>query len=153
MRVDAALLVLRVAGLGLLLLHGIGKMKGLLAGTSQFPASVANLGFPLPTVFAWAAALTEVVGGTLIAIGLFTRVAAAFAAFTMAVAAFGRHKAHLWVLGQAGLYSVSPEQARAWGSPELALAYLLIFVALALAGAGRYAVDARRGGGAGRKRR
>lgn len=152
MRLDAALLVLRLAGVGLLFLHGVGKIKGLAAGTSSFPASVEGLGFPFPAAFAWAAALAEVVGGGLVAIGLFTRVASVFAAFTMAVAAFARHKGHLWLLGKAGLYSVAPEQARAWGSPELALTYLVIFVALALAGAGRYSLDARRGG-AGRKRR
>ena len=89
---NLALFLLRLSGLYLALGHGWGKISGLLAGTSKFPDGLTEMGFPMPLVFAWIAALTEVVGGLFIATGLFTRVAALFAGFTMFVAAFVAHK-------------------------------------------------------------
>ena len=99
------------------------------------------MGFPLPGLFAWAAALAEFFGGLAVAAGLGTRVAAGFAGFTMLVAAFGRHKAHLHLLVMLGLMDASASQRESWGNPELALAYLLIFGALVLTGGGRYSLD------------
>jgi putative oxidoreductase len=139
--VDVGLLVLRFAGLGLAIFHGWGKLSGLLAGTSRFAEGVAAMGFPMPVVFAWAAALSEVVGGLLVFLGFGTRIAAAFCAITVAVAAFGRHHAHHYLLGKLGLMTITPEQEKAWGNPELALVYMLAFVTLALAGAGRLSLD------------
>ena len=53
---DAALFVLRLSGLGLALAHGWPKIERLLSGQgAPFIEGVANLGFPYPTVFAWAA--------------------------------------------------------------------------------------------------
>ena len=112
--------VLRVfAGLSMALAHGLGKVppsEGLVQAT-------AGMGFPLPGLFAWAAALSEFGGGLLLALGLATRPAAVFVGFTMAVAAFIRH-------------ADDP-----FGSQEKALLYLAICVALALIGAGKYSVD------------
>jgi putative oxidoreductase len=145
---DLGLLILRLAGGGLALAHGWGKVISLSAGQGErLIAGVAELGFPAPGLFAWAAALAEFVGGLLVVIGLGTRVAAAFAAFTMIVAAFGRHKAHLHLLGLLGLQQNTPEMLRAWGNPELALVYLCAFLAIALIGPGRFALDAMIGRG------
>jgi putative oxidoreductase len=47
-----------------------------------------NIGFPLPTLFALAATLAEFLGGILLAIGLFTRQAAAALTVSMAVAVY-----------------------------------------------------------------
>ena len=139
---DIALLILRLTGLLLALGHGWGKVVSLSSGGGdRLVQSVAELGFPLPGLFAWAAALAEFLGGLCVALGLGTRVAAGFAAFTMAVAAFGRHRAHAQLLAWAGLTSPSDEARKAWGNPELALVYLAIFVAIALLGAGRLALD------------
>jgi putative oxidoreductase len=118
---DAGLLVLRVgAGLGMALAHGLGKLPP----SDGFVDATAALGFPLPVVFAWLAALAEFGGGLLVALGLATRPAAAFAAFTMAVAFFGAHAGD------------------PFGDREMAFLYGIVFVALALTGAGRFSADA-----------
>ena len=139
---DLGLLTLRLSGLLLLGYHGWGKLSALATGGGErFVQGVTELGFPAPIVFAWAAALAESVGGVLLAAGLFTRVAAAAAAFTMAVAAFVRHHALDQALNALGIRAVSAEQLEAWGKPELALVYLLIFLGILLLGPGRYALD------------
>ncbi len=119
---DLGLLLLRLfVGLSLAFAHGLGKLPP----SERFLAGVEEMGFPLPVFFGWAAAVSEFGGGILIALGLLTRPAAFFVAVTMAVAAFIR---------QAG----SP-----FGERELALLYGAAAVMLLLAGAGRYAIDAR----------
>ena len=139
---DIALLLLRPAGLYLALGHGWGKIVALSGGQGdRFVEGVAGLGFPAPALFAWAAALSEFAGGICVALGLGTRVAAAFAGFTMLVAAFGRHHAHGHFLSWLGAAPASEETLKAWGNPELAVVYLLVFAAVALAGPGRFAVD------------
>jgi len=114
-------LVRGVFGLTLALGHGLPKVRG---DMSQFAQGVAALGFPFPVFFAWCASLAEFLGGLLVAVGLFTRPAAAFAGFTMAVALF-RHRAD------------------PFGRMELALLYLTVMLAVVLAGAGPWSLDAR----------
>lgn len=117
---DLGLLVLRLcAGLSLALAHGWGKVPP----TDGFVEATAGMGFPLPTLFAWAAGLSEFAGGLLIAIGLLTRPAAVFVAITMGTAFFVRHGADPFREG------------------ELAFVYLAAALTLVLTGAGRYAVD------------
>jgi putative oxidoreductase len=81
-------------------------------------------GFPLPGVCGWAAIFSEFVGGLLLAVGLLTRPAAAFVLATLAVAAFYVHAA-------------DPFQRK-----ELALAYVLVSIAVLIAGPGRFSIDA-----------
>jgi putative oxidoreductase len=140
-REDLGLLVLRLAGLGLALAHGLPKVTSLAAGTSQLPTAVARLGFPLPTAFAWAAAMGELLGGLLVALGLFTRVGAALAAFTMFVAAFLQHHAFSRLLVSLRLRYVAEDTLKAWGNPELALLYLAVLLAVLVMGPGRIALD------------
>ena len=142
---DFGLLVLRLAGLYLALGHGLDKVTGLAAGQSRFPEGLAAMGFPLPLLFAWAAALAEFAGGLAMALGFFTRWAAALAGFTMVVAAFGRHRAASHLLAGLGLVPASAESVKAWGNPELALLYLLVCAAVGLLGPGRFSIDAKRG--------
>ena len=121
---DLGLLWLRVlAGLGMAH-HGFGKIFG--GRMDQFAQGVAQLGFPMPETFAWAAALSEFLGGVCLILGLGTRLAAAAIFATMSVAAFLRHAADL--------LSVK----------ELALVYWTITGTLMLTGAGVFSFDQRR---------
>ena len=140
---DAGLLVLRLSGLGLALAHGWAKVVSLSAGggEARFVGGVEALGFPLPYLFAWAAALAEFAGGILIALGLFTRIAAASAAISMFVASFMRHRFAQQLLVWAGVLDVPEETVAAWGNPELAAVYLAIFLALFLMGGGKFSLE------------
>ena len=87
---NAGLTLLRIfVGVSLLVAHGSGKIPP----PEGFISGAANIGFPIPTLFAWAAGLAEAVGGACLALGLFTRPAAFFIAFTMATALIGVHRA------------------------------------------------------------
>ena len=114
-------LVRVVFGLMLALGHGLSKVTG---NMDRFTEGVAALGFPFPVFFAWCAALSELVGGLLVAVGLFTRPAAALAAFTMVVALY-RHR-------------VDP-----FARMELALLFFTVMFAALLIGGGPYSLDAR----------
>lgn len=85
---DIGLLALRI-GIGVIfIMHGYGKLFGGAPGMDAFTGMVGGLGFPLPALFAYAAALTEFVGGIAILLGLFTSVAAVLGAIVMLVALF-----------------------------------------------------------------
>jgi putative oxidoreductase len=119
---DLGLLPLRVfAGLALLLAHGLAKVPP----SDSFIAGVAQMGFPSPTAFAWAAAASEVVGGALLAIGLLTRPSAFFILCTMLTAGVLRH-------------ANDPFAGKEKAFLFAATAFLFLCV-----GAGRYSADAR----------
>jgi len=117
---NAGLTLVRIfAGVSLALAHGLGKVppsEGLVNAT-------AKMGFPMPTVFAWAAGLSEFVGGILLALGLLTRFAGFFVAFTMVTALVGVH----W--------------ADPFGKKELALLYLFIALTFMIKGANDWSID------------
>ena len=118
---SAGLLWLRVCvGLGAAH-HGFGKVFG--GHIDQFAIGVGQMGFPMPLVFAWAAALSEFVGGILLILGLGTRFAGFFVFFTMAVAFFIHHKA-------------DPLSVK-----ELAAAYGVVAGAFMMTGPGRWSLD------------
>jgi putative oxidoreductase len=122
---DLGLLLVRLWFGGVLAIgHGWGKLTAL----GDFTASVVQQGLPFPTVMAPAAALSELVGGLCLALGVVTRPAAVAVAATMAVAAFKVHAADPFV------------------RKELALAYGVVALGLLVAGAGRYSIDARLAG-------
>lgn len=118
---DVGLLWLRVlAGCGMAY-HGYGKIfEGRLG---QFTEGVAAMGFPIPEVFAWAAALSEFAGGICLALGLFTRLSALMILATMSVAAFVAH-------------ADDPFQKK-----ELALAYWGVSGALVFLNGGKLSLD------------
>lgn len=117
---DLGLLFLRVmVGVGIAY-HGYGKVFG--GQAEMMVPMVAKMGFPFPKVFAWAAALSEFLGGICITIGLFTRPAAFFLFITMSVASFVAQKN-------------APLDAK-----ELALAYWTISGALIFLGGGSFSV-------------
>ncbi len=117
---NAGLALLRIfTGVALLFGHGIGKMPP----SEKFIGIVSGLGFPYPTLFAYAAGLTEFAGGMFLALGLFTRPTSFFVAFMMAVAAFGFH--------------VNDPFA----AQEKALLYLFIALAFLFKGSGEWSLD------------
>ncbi len=139
---DIALLILRLAGFGLAFAHGWQKVSMLSSGNGGgFLAGVEALGFPMPLAFAWIAALTEFVGGLCIALGIGTRIAASFAAFTMFVAAFFRHRLFQHILVWLGTLTPPEDVVESWGNPERAATYMLIFVALIFLGGGKFSLD------------
>jgi putative oxidoreductase len=118
---ETALGALRIfSGLALALAHGWGKLPV----SADFVQFVARMGFPLPVLFAWSAALSEFVGGLLLAAGLCTRPAAFFVAVTMSVAAFIVHADDPFV------------------RKEPALLFLMVALTFLFYGAGRVSVDA-----------
>lgn len=139
---DIALLVLRLSGLGLAFAHGWPKFSRFIAGQGgPFFEGVEALGFPFPVFFGWAAAISELVGGFAITLGLVTRVSALFAGFTVFVAAFGRHRLLQHILVFFGLMSAPEDVVDSWGNPERAALFWLICVALVFMGGGRFSLD------------
>jgi putative oxidoreductase len=112
--------VLRIMTALLFMEHGLMKLI-------HFPAAQPGAPDPLPALIL-AAALIEVIGGALIALGLFTRVAAFICSGQMAVAYFIAH------------FPQSPWPAINGG--DAAILYCFIFLYLAFAGGGEWSVDA-----------
>ncbi len=127
---DAAKLLLRLI-LGLLILiHGISKIKG---GPGFVLDIVEKAGLPEP--FGYLVYVGEVLAPLLVIIGLWTRLAAIVIAINMVVALLLVH------MGQ--FFQLAPEGG--WAL-ELQGLYLIVAIAVALLGAGRYGI----GGSAGR---
>lgn len=117
---ELSMTALRVyVGLAMAFGHGWGKVPP----GDGFVEGVTGLGFPMPYVFAWAAAFSEFAGGLLLAIGLFTRPAATLVACTMFVAGVVFHAAD------------------PFNRKELAFLYLVIALVFMFRGAGRFSVD------------
>ncbi|MFD4674700.1 DoxX family protein [Lentzea sp. NPDC058450] len=76
---DLGLLGLRAVLGGIFLLHGLQKVFGLFGGPgiNGFAQSLEKMGYREPTVLAWVTGVTELAGGGLIVLGLFTPLAAA----------------------------------------------------------------------------
>lgn len=117
---DIGLAILRIGGGLGMATHGYPKVFG---GIEGFTGAVESMGFPFPLFFAWAAALSEFVGGILLALGVFTRTCAVLICGTMFVAAFIRHGGD------------------PFSRKELAILYLIVTLALAIMGGGRLAVE------------
>lgn len=107
---------LRIVAGFLFLFHGLQKLLGLFGGTAV----------PLPTQMGLAG-IIETVGGTLIAVGLFTAPTAFIASGEMAVAYFQAHQPRaLWPIQNGG---------------ELAALYCFLFLYIATRGSGMASLD------------
>ena len=123
-RDDLARLLLRIAVGGLMLCHGLYKLRH---GVGGIASSVTAHG--LPSAVAYGVYLGELLAPIAVLLGIFTRPAAAIVAVDMIVAVWLAHTGDLFHLGKAGGYAL-----------ELQALYLVGALALALLGSGRYAV-------------
>ena len=124
---NCGLLALRLwVGLSMLLLHGWGKITNFDSMSGKF-LDLMGIGSKAGLVMA---IFAEAVCSILLILGLFTRFAALSLMITMSVAFFLQHKGVL----------------KGPGSGELAFIYLAAYVALFLAGGGKFSVDAKMGG-------
>lgn len=118
-------------GLMMMIGHGIPKIQSFADKKDHFPVpDIFPLKFMSPPVSLMAAISAEVLCAGLIILGLATRPAAFVFAFTMIVAAFSIHGPHPWF-------------ASGGPSKEMAVMYLLPAIAILLAGAGKYSMDAK----------
>jgi putative oxidoreductase len=130
------LLILRLGMGGYILTHGWGKVVKVFHGDFQF-ADPIGLG---PQASLILAAGAEFGCALLVMAGLFTRLAAVPLVFTMAVAAFRAHANDPWTAGEAARL-FQEGQTKFPASKEMALLYLVGFLALVFTGPGRLSLD------------
>lgn len=132
-RVDLGLLVVRV-GVGVMFMtHGFPKMIRGPEGWAKLGGTMANFGIEfLPAVWGFLGAFSELVGGLLLALGLFFRPALVLLAATMVVAT-----RHHFARGDSLTDASHAIEAG------------ILFVGLFLTGPGRHALDATFGRGRG----
>jgi len=118
----AMLSVLRIVAALIFLEHGAQKLLG-------FPPGLP-MPMPAPMTLLWFAGLIELVGGTLLALGLFTRPVAFLCAGEMAFAYWIGHAPR-------GLFPAN-------NMGDAAILYCFVFLYLSAAGPGRWSVDAMR---------
>ncbi|WP_435333560.1 DoxX family protein [Haloarchaeobius sp. TZWWS8] len=127
---DLSAALLRL-GLGLVfVVHGFGKLTGIGpagSGIDGFSAALASLGVPAPVLMAWVVGLIEAVGGVLLLLGVFHRIAAIGIALVMVGAIFLVHLPNGFVVSNGGY--------------EFALVLLLVSVALSRMDPGRLSVE------------
>lgn len=121
---DLGKLLLRVVVAGLMLFHGVDKLRNGVAGVREDLVSAG-----LPGVLAWGTYVAEVIAPLLIIVGVWTRLAALTYASTMAVAIGLVHADAFTRLEPTG----------AWAA-EVYVFYIATPIVVALLGAGRYAV-------------
>lgn len=127
-----ALVILRV-GLGLILIpHGAQKLFGWFGGMGyeKFVALFNTLGYKPGVVWVTLVALTEFIGGILLVLGLFTRLAAlALVIFMIVAVHFTSGKGFFWTQG--GL--------------EYSLLILFVGLVFLIRGGGEYSLDRKLG--------
>lgn len=115
-----ALLLLRVAIGGLMLMHGLGKLTMLLGNDPILFADPLGIGLTTSLVLA---VFAEVLCSVFLIFGIATRISAIPLIVTMLIAAFLVHGNDDFAV------------------QELAIVYLVIYVVIAIVGAGKYSVD------------
>ena len=111
--------LLRIVTGFLFLWHGVGKVFG-------YPEPIPDLAWHVH----WIAGPVELIGGVLVMIGLFTRIAAFICSGQMAFAYFMVHAKGGFLPTENG--------------GELAVLYCFVFLFIAAHGAGSFSVDGRR---------
>ena len=129
---DLGLLLLRLAVGGVFVAHGVQHVFGIWGGSGLggLTGYLAGLGFRSPGVLAWVVALTELVGGAGVVLGLLTPLAATGLLALMINAVLVKAPNGFFISGPPGAASV-----------ELEVVLGLAAAALVLTGAGRIALD------------
>lgn len=128
--IDGGKLLLRLTVGGLMLFHGINKLRhgtGFIEGTLQ--------AHHLPVWIAYGVFIGEVVAPILLILGLWTRIAALVVAFDMVMA--------FYLAASATAFTLQKQTGAPGG--EVLFFYLLASIAIALLGSGRYAVSRGKG--------
>ncbi|WP_293768502.1 DoxX family protein [uncultured Corynebacterium sp.] len=122
---DAALLIFRVVLGVVFVAHGVDKVffTGMQATTDQFAA----WGVPQPTASAWLCAICEMVGGSLLVVGLLTTAVAGALALLAACAGYFVHVGN-------GLFNAD-------GGFEYPLVLVVSLLMIVVFGAGRASLD------------
>lgn len=110
------------------------------AGMAQFFGSV---GVPFPLFSAWLLGLMHLAGGTMLLLGLFTRINALVHTFIMAVATVKVHLAQGFFMS--GIIIDATNGVAIAGGYEYALTLALASLGLAFIGGGSYALERRLG--------
>jgi putative oxidoreductase len=124
---DLGRLLLRLTLGGCLILHGIAKLQGGVAGIGQ--ALAAN---GLPAFVAYGVYVGEIVAPVLVILGFYSRIGSVLIAINMLFAIGLMHRADLFKMGEHGGWAL-----------ELQAFYLFTAIALALMGPGRYSINER----------
>lgn len=137
-------LPLRLAIGGGFIYHGLPKILSV-EGHQQFAGMLGGLGVPAAGAMAWVVGISEVLGGLLLILGLFTRWATIPLIATMIVAILLVHLPNGFAAGNVtGLGPAGP----LFGPPgyEPNLMYLAGLLALLIGGAGAFSLDQARFG-------
>ncbi|MEO0143859.1 MAG: DoxX family protein [candidate division WOR-3 bacterium] len=119
---DLGILILRVVpSLLLIIFHGIPKIY------KPHYALVKQMGLPFPEVFTWASILAETLFALFVIIGLFTRISSVIIIINFLFVLYFHFFIEHYPIKQA----------------ELAILFLIVYIAIALLGPGRYSVDRR----------
>ena len=121
-------LVLRVIVGTIMAVHGSQKLVG---GPANFGAFLGQLGVPAPTLMAFVVTFVELVGGILLVLGLFSRLAALLLTINLTVAI---------LLVKLGVGLIAPADQPGVGY-ELDLALIAGFLVVLFAGPGPVSVD------------
>src|SRR5919108_2576539 len=131
----AVLLVVRLVAGPIIGYHGLQEFQG---GVSNFAAGIDSLGVPAATLIAWIVLILELVGGLMVAIGIFARIPAALLVIEMFITG-------VYVqLAKAGTGLIAPGDQPGTGA-ERDFLYLCAFLVIAVFGPGRLSLDAALG--------
>jgi putative oxidoreductase len=124
---DLGRLLLRLTLGGLILFHGVAKLRG---GIDPIMGLVTAMG--LPAFVAYGVYVGEVVAPVLVIIGWYSRLGALLIAINMLFAVALAHRAELFKLAASGGYAL-----------ELQVLFASVAIVLALMGPGRYSLNER----------